>query len=741
MTSTVSFRRVAAASALLGVAMSPAGRVGAQLPQSVLDQDARMAQLAVEAAQRGPAAPIPLVGESGRPIGALYDQFVLGALLARQRVGDGSTPDPTAIQQHPLWRSRQAVVVAYPIDCDGKPNQPLAIRGTMPRSMPVVPEQIGAAVRGDAAQAMLPGAGLPGDALVASFRNLPPINAAIEIDYAGPVCHGAAKTASLPINVSPGIGLATAFNGIKLPDAHAALPSPTTVHVRVMLDPAGKARFPEPLDGPPELGALALEMLNARTFPPATTNGVPMPMNMIVGFVFTKNGERATPEPYRPAPVNIPGVMTTTSTVTTRSPAATPAPAPVVPPPAPGLLDTQIARLAIELARDGDPAPVPLDAAGPPEHGVIFDRFLVAAVKARAAAVAGKPLDPVAATPDLVREDAIVVAYPLSCSGRSIAPSDVEMSVGGARPGPVPDVGPLIAGAALGARLPGVRLPDGAVGKAFASAPFQQNLEVRVTYASPPCGATTNALTLPIQWLRGQPVRRPPTAKLPDGSAESSPSVVQLRGMVDAAGAYRFPSLAAGSASLAAASIQEASRWQYQPYRANGVAIPQSVITTLTFTATGAPEPALAAGSVPPPAFVSGAPPQIAASSTVNGRPAEIETPDVAGLSAATSRCAIADDASYGLTPARAIQVGGGPMEGPAREKKYLGALRGPEGQGIRARRLGSLPGPDGQTILDAYEITYAGLTAPLRLYLDEYHDGTLQAPKGLVCASAIVVR
>jgi hypothetical protein len=466
-------------------------------------------------------------------------------------------------------------------------------------------------------------------------------------------------------------------------------------------------------------------------------------MNMIVAFVFTKNGERAVAEPYRPPPVNTPGVMTTTSTMTTRVPAGSPAPPPVVPvpPPAPGLLDTQLARLAIEMARQGDPMPVPLDAAGPPQHGVIFDRFLVAAVKARAAAAAGKPLDPVAATPDLLREDAIVVAYPLSCNGKSIAPADVEMSAGGTRPGPVPDASPLIAGAALAARLPGAKLPDGAVGKAFASAPFSQNLEVRVTYAEAPCGATSSTLSLPIQWLRGQPIRRPPTAKLPDGSREPSPSVVQLRGMVDAAGAYRFPTLAAGSASLAAASIEEASRWQYQPYRANGVVIPQSVITTLTFTATGAPEPAMIAGSIPPPQVSGGPPPPIVASSTVGGRPAEMTTPDVAGLSAATSKCAIASDAAYGLTPAGAIQVGGGPMEGPARERKYLNALRGPDGQGIRARRLGSLPGPDGQTILDAYEITYDGLAAPLRLYLDEYHDGTLQAPKGFVCAAAIVVR
>lgn len=49
--------------------------------------------------------------------------------------------------------------------------------------------------------------------------------------------------------------------------------------------------------------------------------------------------------------------------------------------------------------------------------------------------------------------------------------------------------------------------------------------------------------------------------------------------------------------------------------------------------------------------------------------------------------------------------------------------------------------GADGSTILDAYEVTYEGLATPLRLYLDEYHDGVLTAPQGFVCAAPIVIR
>jgi hypothetical protein len=108
----------------------------------------------------------------------------------------------------------------------------------------------------------------------------------------------------------------------------------------------------------------------------------------------------------------------------------------------------------------------------------------------------------------------------------------------------------------------------------------------------------------------------------------------------------------------------------------------------------------------------------------------------VPGLTAATSKCAIAADDAYGLTPAGAIKVGGGPREGPALERRYLSALRGPTGQGLRVIRLGSTLMPDG-TILDIYEVAHSGLNQPVRMYLDQYHTETLKAPKGFTCAEA----
>ena len=276
-------------------------------------------------------------------------------------------------------------------------------------------------------------------------------------------------------------------------------------------------------------------------------------------------------------------------------------PTTAVAPAPPGLLDSQLAKIAIEAAAKSDPVPVPLDVAGPVVHGIVIDRFLAATYKAGAAHQAGGPFDPAAPRADIMRNDVTAIAYPVSCNGRAVAPKELAMAMGGARPGPMRETGAVLTREELSARLPGLTLPSGAIGRTFSPAAFSQNLEVRVTYAEPVCGAASDTLTLPIQWIRGQSVPRISTAKLPTNSSLPSPTQVQLRGTIDLDGAYRSPTIADGPEELAATAGTVASTWKFQPYRANGVAIPFSVITQLTFTTSGMPE-APAPGAMPPTA-------------------------------------------------------------------------------------------------------------------------------------------
>src|SRR6188508_496439 len=112
----------------------------------------------------------------------------------------------------------------------------------------------------------------------------------------------------------------------------------------------------------------------------------------------------------------------------------------------------------------------------------------------------------------------------------------------------------------------------------------------------------------------------------------------------------------------------------------------------------------------------------------------------VAFTQAPESSCGVSDEPAFATTREHPVQVGGGAIYLASRERRYLDALRGPMGAQVQYKLTGSLrPERDGRTILDSYEITYAGLEKPLTFYFDGYHfDDALKAPKGFTCAVPI---
>lgn len=98
-----------------------------------------------------------------------------------------------------------------------------------------------------------------------------------------------------------------------------------------------------------------------------------------------------------------------------------------------------------------------------------------------------------------------------------------------------------------------------------------------------------------------------------------------------------------------------------------------------------------------------------------------------------------ASSATYGYSPEEPVVVGSGvPEDGPGRERLYLRALRGPQGQPITFERRGSCCGfetensPLGGGLLDVYELTYEGLGSPILLYLNMYDPGEALIPQRL---------
>jgi len=119
------------------------------------------------------------------------------------------------------------------------------------------------------------------------------------------------------------------------------------------------------------------------------------------------------------------------------------------------------------------------------------------------------------------------------------------------------------------------------------------------------------------------------------------------------------------------------------------------------------------------------------------------QTPGLTGDRSIASKCDVSADPEYGYTKGKPVKVGGTPLYGAARQRRFLQALVGPVGQPITFKRRGSLPADErrdaGTIILDLYEITYAGVDKPIELYLDWYRwEGPPKAPQGFLCGTDI---
>ena len=108
-------------------------------------------------------------------------------------------------------------------------------------------------------------------------------------------------------------------------------------------------------------------------------------------------------------------------------------------------------------------------------------------------------------------------------------------------------------------------------------------------------------------------------------------------------------------------------------------------------------------------------------------------TPFVATAQDTDAPCVMSQDPTYAYTRENPVRIGGGAFTVAARERRYLDALRGPEGQELSYRRGGSSMGPD-ETILDIYSVTHQGLEEPITLYLDAYRWAEPEVPVGLTC-------
>jgi hypothetical protein len=253
------------------------------------------------------------------------------------------------------------------------------------------------------------------------------------------------------------------------------------------------------------------------------------------------------------------------------------------PPPVDGFLASELlTRLAIEQGTaKRDVTPIPLDADGAQAHGVAFDRFRMMALNARAAAAAGTPIDPDSPPRSFGAMGMTLVAYPLTCANRTVAPAGIEIVP---RQGPpVRDRSAPVSGDALAQLLPGVTLPAGAIAVPVNLAVLRSIDDVKITYAGETCDGTGREVLLPVRSTPGKPIATPAPA-LPEGIPMPA-EAVWLQVVVDHDGAIQQPHYIGGPEALVDAALAAVRAWRAEPARINGAPVTIDTLLVVRFTA------------------------------------------------------------------------------------------------------------------------------------------------------------
>jgi hypothetical protein len=240
------------------------------------------------------------------------------------------------------------------------------------------------------------------------------------------------------------------------------------------------------------------------------------------------------------------------------------------PPLDPLKMGSSLVAHAIEYGTAKDVVAVTLDAANP--RGYLLDQFMMNALRARAAAKSGTPLDPDKPPTGMEPAALTVLAYPMTCGGRAIAPRIVEISAGQQ---PLPRIAD-VAGDGLKTTFPGMSIPDGSMAVRFPTGPVTQ---VKITYAEACEGAPAEVL-LPTTLTAPNIMAVPGT--IPPGVTEPDPTVY-LQVILDTEGHFARPVHIGGPRSMLPAAIANIRTWRNEPLRLNGTPVISPMLLQVIF--------------------------------------------------------------------------------------------------------------------------------------------------------------
>lgn len=210
--------------------------------------------------------------------------------------------------------------------------------------------------------------------------------------------------------------------------------------------------------------------------------------------------------------------------------------------------------------------PISLDPDGSAKSGVAFDAFRMIARVSRAAAAAGKPLDPQNLPARLTQQGLVLVAYPKKCGEKAAAPKSIEL---GTPNGLVQSREPYVSGTGLSTLLPGVALPEGSMAALMPTDALRQNEAVRVTYDESVCEGERRTDIFRFRATGAKGMVMPEPAR-PEG-VEPPAEPVWLQAVVDLDGRLLNAQHVGGPSGVFIERARETLRdWRAEPARING---------------------------------------------------------------------------------------------------------------------------------------------------------------------------
>jgi hypothetical protein len=172
----------------------------------------------------------------------------------------------------------------------------------------------------------------------------------------------------------------------------------------------------------------------------------------------------------------------------------------------------------------------------------------------------------------------VVLAYPLACDGRTVAPQGIEIL---GNQGPLPRSGDFVRDQAIGTLLPGIVAPASSLAARYGLAFLRPTDSVKITYAEAECEGGAKEAVLPVKYEKARLVTSvPPVA--PAGITEADPTVY-FQAIIDTEGRFERAVYLGGPESLTAAARETIRQWRAQPVRVNDAPVVSPIVLQVTF--------------------------------------------------------------------------------------------------------------------------------------------------------------